>query len=155
MLGNLQLGDRLTVVGRLSASSFPIPDGGGQLGQAQHQLVVTAITKTGTGTITPQVITDGSIFGKYAQGFVTYESMLVTIQPPQPGTVSGTDSFGNFNFAGAAFASIYSFIYKSGLDGGITAPFPADGSTWTSMTGIAQPNFGGGISPRSQSDFVP
>lgn len=149
---NLQLGDKVTIVGVLSGSSFPLP-GGGQ-GPVQHQIRVTNLTKTGTGTVTPVVITDGSIFVKYATGYETYEDMLVTIQPSSPGTLTNLDvaRAGEFDFGGGHFEGRYRFFYGSSGDAGT---FPVDNSTFTSITGIAQPSFGGGISPRLKSDFVP
>jgi hypothetical protein len=48
--------------------------------------------------------------------------------------------------------SPYRFVYSAGLDGG---SFPANNSTWSSITGIATPAYGGGLAPRLQSDFVP
>ena len=150
---NLQLGDKVTIVGVLSGGSFALPDGGGQ-GQVQHQIRVTNLTKTGTGTVTPVVIPDGSIFVKYAQGYVDYEDMLVTIQPAQPGTLTNLDvaRVGEFDFGGGHWEGRYRFFYGSSGDAGT---FPVNNSTFTRITGIAQPAFGGGISPRLKSDFVP
>ncbi|HEX2573997.1 MAG TPA: hypothetical protein VH877_30895 [Polyangia bacterium] len=150
---NLQLGDKVTIVGVLSGSSFALPDGGGQ-GPVQHQIRVTNLTKTGTGTVTPVVITDGSIFVKYASGYVTYEDMLVTIQPATAGTLTNLDvaRVGEFDFGGGHFEGRYRFFYGSSGDAGT---FPVNNSTFTSITGIAQPSFGGGISPRIRTDFVP
>lgn len=150
---NLQLGDRVTIVGVLSGSSFALPDGGGQ-GAVQHQIRVTNLMKTGTGTVTPVVITDGSTFVKYATGYETYEDMLVTIRPSSPGTLTNLDvaRVGEFDFGGGHFEGRYRFFYGSSGDAGT---FPVNNTTFTSITGIAQPAFGGGISPRLRTDFVP
>jgi hypothetical protein len=113
----------------------------------QHSLRLVAITKTGSGgNITPTVFTDGTSFADDGLGYTSHESMLVKIQPASAFTISTVDNFGNFSGSGAEFAGLYRFFYPG---------TPPDSSTWSSITGVAQPAFGGGIAPRIPGDFVP
>jgi hypothetical protein len=112
----------------------------------QHSLLVVGITKTGTAAvITPIVFTDGTSFADDGLGYTSHENMLVKIQPSSAFTISTLDSFGGFSGAGAEFVGYYRFHHPG---------VPTDNSTWTSITGIAQPQFGGGIAPRVAGDFV-
>jgi hypothetical protein len=113
----------------------------------QHNLKALTVTKTGSGgSITPITITDGTAFADNGAGYVADENMLVKIQPASPFTISAVDSFGNFTGAGAEFTGYYRFFHPG---------VPTDSSTWTSITGVAQLSFGGAITPRLATDFVP
>lgn len=145
------LGDVLTITGSWGIFS-PVTDGG--LLPGQHEIDVTSgtIVKTGSGaTVTPVVITDTTPFVKFADGFVKYENTLVTIKPGAPGVVSAYDNFGNYLFGGAQFRGDYRFVYNK-ADGGT---FPANGLTFSTITGIALLPFGGGVAARTMADFVP
>lgn len=150
---NVVVGDKVDVVGKADVYLPPVPDGG-TLPIQQHEIVVTdgSITKNGTGAITPVVVTDPKAFALNGTGYKDYECMLVTVKPAQKAMVSTPDQYGAFTFGGAQFAGLYRFIYGRDADGGT---FPAPNSSWTSITGIAQPTFGGGIAPRDAKDFTP
>jgi hypothetical protein len=143
------LGDVFTVVGTTSAYR-PAVDGGTL--PPQHEIVVTTLTKTGTGSVTPVAVTTGTPFAVNGTGYQDYEGMLIKYQPASAASVGTVDSYGAFTWSGAHFVGTYRFVYSSGLDGGT---FPASNSTWSSITGIANPAYGGGLAPRQQSDFVP
>jgi len=134
------LGDVITVVGEVDIFT---PVGS----PVQHTLLATRVDKVGSGgTVTPLVFSNGSSFAKNGSGYSDDENMLVTIQPASAFTLSTVDNFGNFTGAGAQFTGYYRFYYPG---------IPDDNSMWTSITGIAQPSFGGAIAPRQSGDFVP
>jgi hypothetical protein len=145
----LALGDVFTVAGRTS-SYRPAVDGGTL--PPQHEIMLTSLTKTGTGSVTPLTVTDGTPFALNGAGYQGYEGMLIRYQPASAASVGTVDSYGAFTYAGAHFVGTYRFVYSSGLDGGT---FPASSSFWQSITGIANPAYGGGLAPRVQADFVP
>src|SRR5204863_6957555 len=91
------LGDLLTVTGTVDIFGAP----------AQHSVRVSTLSKIGAGgTITPIDVTDATPFAKSGAGYVSDESMLVTIHPAGPFTISVLDNRGNFTGAGAQFSGI-------------------------------------------------
>jgi hypothetical protein len=143
------LGDVFTVAGTTSAYR-PAVDGGTL--PAQHEIMVTTLTKTGTGSVTPVTVTDGTPFALNGTGYQDYEGMLIKYQPAAAASVGTVDSYGAFTYSGAHFVGTYRYVYSAGFDGGV---FPGSNSSWSSITGIANPAYGGGLAPRLQSDFVP
>jgi hypothetical protein len=144
------LGDIFTVVGTVS-NYTPSSDGG--TSPVQHEITPTTLTLTGTGgTITPYVATSPADFALSGTGYVTYESMVVTINAGSATTVGTVDQYGAFTFDGAHFVGDYRYVYDAMLDGGV---YPASNATFTSITGVADPAYNGGIGPRLPSDFVP
>ncbi len=149
---NADLGAVVTVTGVVSDFAPTIPDAG--LGPVQHEIDVTnqskaSITVTGmNGQVTPYVVTDGTPFAVNGTGYVDYESMLVTVKPASPSQIGTLDQFKNFTYAGAAFSGDYNYVYNN------MKTFPPANGTFSSITGIAEPAFGGGIAPRTMADFV-
>jgi hypothetical protein len=142
------LGDEFTVSGVVGV--FTPPTGDARTPPPQHEIDIPGRTKTGSGkVVAPTVVANGALFGFNGTGYATYENMLVQLQPASPFTISAPNQFGDFSGAGANFAGIYRFVYGNG------GTFPAAASTWTSIAGIAQPAFGGGLAPRLMADFTP
>jgi len=148
---NNDLGSILTITGTASTYNPMIPDAG--LGPTQHEIDLNkggAIMVTGTGgTVAPYVDANGSDFAVNGPGYVMYESMLVTIMPASPAQTSALDKFRGFTYAGAYFSGDYNFVYAAGNMG----MYPPAGATFKSITGIAEPSFGGGVAPRVMGDF--
>jgi hypothetical protein len=138
------LGDLYDVVGYVSRYTF---DGGAD----EHSVYATTVTKTGTGAAPPSplVITNpGALFAPGGAGFAQNEGMLVTLSFGAPTAVVPTGT-GVYTVGGARFLSAYPIASD---DGGT---FPAPGSQWSSITGVAFTAYGGAIAPRSAADFTP
>lgn len=146
--GNAKLGDTFDVTGTVSVYAANSSDAG--LAPPTHEIDVTALTKTGSGgVIMPYVPAKPTDFANTGAGYQTYESMVVTIKPAMPATAGAHDNFGGFDFAGAHFAGDYDFIW------GMKGAYPAANMSLKSITGVADPSYGGGISPRTMADFQP
>ncbi|MSP63006.1 MAG: hypothetical protein EXR72_22255 [Myxococcales bacterium] len=143
------LGDEFTITGSVSLYA-PTTDAG--LGAIQHEIFVDSMTKTGSGKKITPLTPDPKLFAKDGAGFVNYEGMLVTIKPAQKATVSAPNMYGEFTFGGAQFRGSYRFVYGHVGDGGT---FPSPGASFSTITGIADPAFNGGVAPRVTEDFVP
>lgn len=143
------LGDIYTVNGTVSVFS-PTTDAG--LQPPQYEIVVTSLTKTGSGgTVTPVVVSSSADIAQFAHngtGYDKYQSMLIQVKPAAPAMASALDQFKGFTYAGAAFSGDYNFTYS------MMNMYPGT-KAWSSIQGIAEPNFGGGIAPRVSSDFQP
>jgi len=136
------VGDRFTLVGLYNTfGTNPV----------SHQLsALTSATKTGSGVVVaPVPLTDVSGFAPTGSAFVTYENMLVSLQPAGGITISAPDGQGNFSGAGVVFTGLYRAAYASG------GSFPMGSTTFTTVAGVVDPNNGGSIAPRLRSDFSP
>jgi hypothetical protein len=150
------VGDVVDVYGWID-NYTPSSDAG--LQPTQHELSLT--TKYGTGMIVkanmntpivPTVITDGTQFAlNTGAGFTNNEDMLVTIKPAAAAAITMPNNFGEFLYSSASIGGFYRFTYSKANDGGT---FPVTGDTFTSITGVATPAFGGHIAPRGQADFI-
>ena len=142
-----QLGDIFTVAGTVSVYA-PSSDAG--LAPPTHEIDITTVTKTGSGgMITPYVAATPTDFANGGIGYQNYESMVVTIKPAMAATAGAHDQFGGFDYAGAHFAGDYDFIW------GMKGAYPAANMSLKSITGVADPSYGGGLSPRTTADFQP
>jgi hypothetical protein len=115
-----------------------------------HSVYLTGLTKTGAnGFITPIPVSTAVAFGKEGAGYTANESMLVKLSTGAPFPVAKPDLVGSFAAAGGAWVS---GDYRDAWwqDGG----FPTAFTTLDSITGVASPLAGGGITPRTPDDFV-
>lgn len=170
MLGGLMVGDKVDAAGVVDI--FPDMMNSAI---AQHSITLDTVTKTGTGTITPIMVTDppmataNSNFVLHVTGsWSMYEGTLITVvpptgsklavemidtatpydfytSPPSPGTPSPTTQ--------AAWSTNYRYTY--GGTGGDAGAFPALHSQWSSITGVVLTIFGGSVAPRFMQDFKP
>lgn len=142
------LGDVVAIAGKWHVR-IPAPTDAGAAAP-EHKVDVTTLTRTGSGgVVAPVTIADGSQFAPYAAGYQQYESMLIAIHPAQRFTIGTPTAKGSFDGAGAHFSGIYRAAYSNG------GAFPAAGSTWTAIVGVAHTSRGGGIAPRIAADFIP
>jgi hypothetical protein len=139
--------DELTTIGDV----FTLTGVYQPFGTAHELASIAQATKTGSGrTVNPIAIQDPTPFAPTGTGYVGYESMLVEIQPTSPFAIGAIDGKGNFSGAGVAFSGFYSPVYGAG------GTFPAVGSTWHAIAGIAYNDNGtNSVIPRVMSDFVP
>ena len=140
------IGDVYDVEGDVSVVG-EAPDGGAPV---RHAIDLTGITKVGAGAfVTPIVVSASTDYGKDGAGYATNESMLVTLATGQAFPVGKPDSRGSFAAAGGAWiAGDYRAAWWQ--DGG----FPTAVTKLQSITGVASPIAGGGITPRTPDDFV-
>jgi hypothetical protein len=140
------LGDVYDAEGTVSTFS-----NGGEGGTpTTHSVYLTNLSKTGSNApITPIPVSAPEQYGKGGEGFVTNESMLVKLSAGGAFPVAKPDPVGSFEAAGGAWVS---GDYRSAWwdDGG----FPTASTTLDSITGVASPIAGGGITPRTRADFV-
>jgi len=139
------IGDVYDVEGSVSIFSQ-----GADGGPVTHSVYLTAMDKTGTNAlITPLAVSAAADYGKGGAGFVTNESMLVRLSTGAPFPVAKPDLVGSFAAAGGAWIS---GDYRAAWwqDGG----FPTALTELQSITGVASPIAGGGITPRTPDDFM-
>ena len=115
-----------------------------------HEIDTPTLTLTASGMpVTPVTISDAPTIASLAlngTGYVSYEGMLVTIKAASAMPTTAFDNFGDFQFGGAQFSGDYNFAYSKTI---------TQGAKWSSITGVVEPAFGGGIAPRQASDFAP
>jgi len=140
LLANVSVGDTIDLDGFVST----IDATSGGLSLRSHGIVARTLTKVAARAVTPTVLTDGALFTSYSgAGWVTYEGMLVKLQPATKISVTTTGSLYFHTDPG-----------NSALEA-LFVPPPAVGHTYSSITAAVSDLFGGALLPRSANDFVP
>ncbi len=106
----------------------------------------------------PTVVVDTtpSLFVAYSgSGWAMYEAMIVQLKPASGKFTTTLDSFGGWTCApgGAHYADTFTSFFRP--DGSAANMYPPNGSMFSSISGIVDLTFGGGILPTDPSDFHP
>jgi len=125
----------------------------------QHSVLIDSLSTVGSGgTVSATLLHDPAIFGGYGAGFQSYEGMVVTLScgAATTGCAASSNKLAVlFQPNPYLWAVTGGALFGSELASNWPGMPGANGTAYTTITGVANTFLTGSLEPRTASDFVP